>query len=444
MTEHWAEDLVAKQDAPSKPYLTDQYDAVDRNLWEKVMQVAKGERRYFTRVGPNGERTINAPNNGQGFRKWPSQKAVAWAIKQYKGFGGQWRGDKEAAEETLVRAIEAGQLDHSAHIEAMSLYQREALDLMHSGSLITTKEGSDQHYWMLDLHDRHLVSSIPSSSNHVWDLTAEGARVFVAGLEHDLVRKMDHLLNTVPYDGKEAVDTGKWFEANFRFKSPKTPKGQKDLKEWCDGLHWALVFGTHVYKDSPDAYRANVEKFWGLIKPRLGDLVRYFSDEGGTTVPAELKIGANTYLNRAGLDAKTLDRYAHRLNTLIESLGGWRAKALKGGVKIAFASPKEFHGTVGGKYKSNEDLLLVRTTPAVLKRGEGYGSFDYIIIHELGHRYSYKNSLPTDFDRVEWYTSRYSYKEGETFAELFAIGHYGLKGAWSQDTVDRFEKVMHG
>lgn len=80
--------------APSKPYLTDKYDPTDPVLWDKVLQVARGDLRYFTRVGPDGPRTINAPNHGRGFRHWPNPKAVAWAIKQYNGYGSGWKGDK--------------------------------------------------------------------------------------------------------------------------------------------------------------------------------------------------------------------------------------------------------------------------------------------------------------------------------------------------------------
>jgi len=437
MTEHWAEDLQATQNAPDKPALTDEYKAVDKNLWDIVMQVAKGERHDFTRGGPNGDRTINAPNEGQGFRKWPSQKAVAWAIKQYKGFGGQWKGDdeKNASEdnESFVQAVALRYASADvSHTEAMRHYQRSVLDFMRTGSLITTATGTDDHYWMLDLRDQALVNQVHAAEgSHVWDITAKGVRVFVAGLEQDLVHKMEHLINTEPYDGNEAKKIGEWFEANFRFKSPKTPKGQKELKTNCEHLHWALAYGSTMYAGRPDAYKSNVENHWTYVKLHIGDLVKYFSDEGGRVVPNELKIGANTYLNKAGLDEKTLEKYAHRLNTVIESLRGWRAKALKGGVKVMLVSPRDL--ATGGKYKTSEDTLMVRATPVILKRDAGtYASFDYIVVHELGHRYEHKNSVPQDFDKPEWWTSKYSSKEGESFAELFAIGAYNLSGPWDQ------------
>ncbi len=90
-----SKDLTAVQNAPAKPYLTDTYNATDQNLWEKVLMVARGDLRYMTRVGPKGPRTIHAPNHGLGYRHWPNMRAVAWAVKQYNGYGGRWKSKDE-------------------------------------------------------------------------------------------------------------------------------------------------------------------------------------------------------------------------------------------------------------------------------------------------------------------------------------------------------------
>jgi hypothetical protein len=93
--------------------------------------------------------------------------------------------------------------------------------------------------------------------------------------------------------------------------------------------------------------------------------------------------------------------------------------------------------------------LYVRATPQVFKRTRGtYGAFDYIIIHELGHRYERKRGLPVDFDQAEWWTTKYSQTEGmggsESFAELFALSNFGLTGYGRPGVFDRFEAVMAG
>ena len=53
-----------------------------------VLDVAEGSRLELRQ----GDRTIHAPNEGQGYRNMPANpKGIAWAIKQYNGFGGNWR-----------------------------------------------------------------------------------------------------------------------------------------------------------------------------------------------------------------------------------------------------------------------------------------------------------------------------------------------------------------
>lgn len=191
--------------------------------------------------------------------------------------------------------------------------------------------------------------------------------------------------------------------------------------------------------------RTEIESFWkDDIKPHLAKIVTLFTDEGGKVVPKELTLSGVTYVNEVGVDAASVEKYAKRLEVIFNSITGWRAKALRSGLKVILASPRQFRGTVGGKYKRNEDALYIRTTPNVLKRGEGYGSFEYIIVHELGHRFERYNRIAIDFDKVEWWTTKYSRNEGEAFAELFALGHFGTRGTWDPAVVDRFEQAMTG
>jgi hypothetical protein len=543
MLELWAEDITAERNAPSKPYLTDEWEPTDPRLWIRVLNVAKGRKRQMTRVGPDGSRTIHAPHNGRGFRHWPNPKAIAWAVKQYNGYGGRWKGKGEeavtASDEstsvydhlvTLKNRVDAqthtlddvvegritvgvegdsgkdivrakqlglftcnvagvdifsrceedarplihylerggtyGSLEFSKllgyNAEELENYQRylllsaeapqpfglnafqaSALGHLRLGAVLTTSDESNEAVWMTDLERRGLAQLVNASlerNEAYWDITQAGVRVVVARLQEDLKKKMEDLLEGKTYDVNEAKAIADWLKDTFRFKSPKTPKGQKVLKERMDALWWSLAHGGLVHQSA-------VEHTWNKdIKPHLAELVRYFSDEGGTVIPSEVTIGGNTYFNKAGLNEETLQKYAKRIGALFDTITGWRAKALKGGVKVAFASPRDFRGTAGGKYRSTEDTLYVRTTPAVLKRSDGYASLDYILVHELGHRYERFNPLPEDFDKPHWWTSKYSRTEGmggsESFAELFAIGHYQMKGPWDYAIVERFEGVM--
>jgi hypothetical protein len=264
------------------------------------------------------------------------------------------------------------------------------------------------------------------------------SRAIQASLKDDLTRRMDQLFSN--FNEEEATQLAAWFHETFRFDSPKTPKGQKPLKELASKFHWFLRdSGAKSYGPGNPASVNEAKNLWQDLKPKVDDLVQYFSNEGTSEVLKELRVGSNTYLNKADLPTETLKKYAKSMEKVFDELRGWRKKALAGGVTVAFASPRDFSGTVSGKYKTSEDILMVRATPAIVKRTGGtYASFDYIMVHELGHRYEHKNQVKQDFDRAEWVTSKYSTKEGEAFAELFALSNFDLKGPWDQAVVEKF------
>lgn len=267
------------------------------------------------------------------------------------------------------------------------------------------------------------------------------ARRFIASLADQLERGMKDLLDG-PLDARKGQGLAQWLEDNFAFLGSKTPKGGKDLKEDLNRLHWWLKAGISQHQD-PEKVRPTIEGAWEKVRTRLTEAVNLFTEEGGKVVPKEVKVGANTYLNLSGFSEAQIKGYIKALEQVFDELKGWRKKALAGGLKIALAGPKEFRGTSSGKYKSNEDVLYVKATPAVLKRTRGtYAAFDYIIIHELGHRYDFKMRPKEDFDKSHWWTSKYSRTEGESFAELFAISNFGLTGSWDQAVIERFEEYM--
>lgn len=56
-------------------------------LWDKMIQMAKGELGSVS----EGGKTVNAPNDGKGFNKYPSAYANGWALAKYKELGGGWK-----------------------------------------------------------------------------------------------------------------------------------------------------------------------------------------------------------------------------------------------------------------------------------------------------------------------------------------------------------------
>jgi hypothetical protein len=272
------------------------------------------------------------------------------------------------------------------------------------------------------------------------------ARLFVAGLADELETKVEDLVKNHPEDRQEALEFLGWLKKNF--KTQVAVRGHKELVGELDRLVGIL---TEYYGQgsNPSFGSVMVQQIWERgIKPRLEELTQYFTDEGGSKLVSEYKLGSNTYLNQVGMAKDSLVKYATRLDSLFGTLTGWRKKALSGGLTVALAPPKNFRGTSSGKYKTLEDILYVRAVPKVLQRSGGsYGSIDYILIHELGHRYEHLHPLKTNFDVPEWWTSKYSMTESmsgssESFAELFAIGHFGITGPWDQSKVERFEKLM--
>lgn len=265
------------------------------------------------------------------------------------------------------------------------------------------------------------------------------ARVMLAGLAQDAKRRFDDLLRDQPLDDRKAVALAGWLAENFHFQVSRTPKGAKAFKDALDALHWYLKNGKPV-----ESYRASIEGKWADLAGKIDEAVRLLTDEGGKRVPKELKVGQNTYENEVGFDEAKLAEYAENLEKVFRELKGWRKKALTGGLRVVLASPKSFGGTAGGKYKSADDVLLVRATPAVLKRTRGtYGAFDYIIVHELGHRFDHKFRPKADWDKSEWQTTQYSSKSGEeAFAELFALTNFGLPVSGKEDVLARFEEFM--
>lgn len=277
------------------------------------------------------------------------------------------------------------------------------------------------------------------------------ARLFIAGLAEELEKRIGALLEG-SYDRSKGEDLADWVKE--KFKVGVRVRGHTDLANDLEKLVETLNFfkvnhGAIFSPDTDKFIQTSVANLWKQrLRPEIGDLIQYFTDEGGSKLVKEYKIGSNTYLNKVGMAADSLEKYSRRLDSLFESISGWRKKALAGGLTVALAPPKYFRGTSSGKYRQSEETLYVRAIPKVLQRSGGsYGSVDYILIHELGHRYQHLHRLPVDFDKPEWWTSKYSMTESmsgasESFAELFAIGNFNLTGPWDQSKVKRFEELM--
>lgn len=268
--------------------------------------------------------------------------------------------------------------------------------------------------------------------------------LFSSGLASELRSRFNDYLSG-PLDSKGSSDLAKWFTGNFVFNVSSTPRGGKELKEIAKKILWILDNTTKWGAVQGENYRTVLEQDWKILSSNLDKFVALFSSEGGRDVPVSKTVSNRTYLNFIGMTSDRFDEYVDALEAVFAEVKGWRQRAFNGGLKVALAGPDHFRGTAGGVYKSAEDTMYVRATPKVLKRTRGtYGAFDYIIIHELGHRYEYKHRpLAMDFDKFEWVTTPYSRKDGEAFAELFALSNFNMTGTWGEKLA-QFDAVMSG
>lgn len=226
----------------------------------------------------------------------------------------------------------------------------------------------------------------------------------------------------------------KWFSDTFRVGVPSTPKGGKAVKEKAIMFLWVAKNAV-----SQGWTIAQVQKSWQDFQPFVPALIALFSDEGSVQQTKEIQTSLATYKNLKGLSSATFEKYVKSLDLTFAALKGWRRKALEGNLTVALAGPEHFRGTAAGKYNAPSDTLFVRATPAILQRsGTSYASPEYIIVHELGHRYERFHG-----DIQAPYTTPYSYHDEEAFAELFALGHFNIRSHGKHefgDTVDQFEK----
>lgn len=258
-------------------------------------------------------------------------------------------------------------------------------------------------------------------------------------LGQQLTDRMDALF--ADFSAPHAHEVSRWMRSNMMIFG-RAPARAKNIQGQMEKLAELL---SEVPKWGAAQNQPFYKGVWQNIVPFLGEVEALALKEA---VVKEVQVDGNTFINEAGLSPDNFDKYVKAMSSLFAQVQGWRRGAFTGGATVVFAGPKAFRGTAGGVYRWKQDQLFVRATPAVLKRSSGtYGALDYIIIHELGHRFERKHRLPEDFDKVEWTTTKYSQKEGEPFAELFALGHFGMEtvhGDTFGDRLARFEAVMGG
>lgn len=246
-----------------------------------------------------------------------------------------------------------------------------------------------------------------------------------------------------------------------------------DIAAFRDWLGASYNLSGRLGKDAPKSAKATQQqllRLWGLLDgktvpyqslisggfittmlsdllPRAAEIdqhLRRRSDTGISVVQDGV-----TYENKVGAGEQRFLGMVREVGQVLRELDGWRQRALSGGLRVILAGPGDFGGTASGKYSLEMDALLVRATPngRISRGGDRYGGLAYVITHELGHRYEAKFHTP-NFETNAWRTSKYSEKEGEAFAELFALSNFGItsdgRKTWSPELLDAFREIMGG
>ncbi len=179
---------IAVPSAPAYWHLTDDHVPTNPTLWQVVLDVARGKRREYTQ----GDRTIHSPNRCKGFKHWPNPRGIAWAIKQYNGFGGNWKGLEEVKMAKDVDSLSrylygvpvktsptskggtaqtferlARKLDACvSECPKLTDYQTRTLELLKTGAVVTTSDNSPEHEALVVMAQRGLAASVGCNVQH--------------------------------------------------------------------------------------------------------------------------------------------------------------------------------------------------------------------------------------------------------------------------------------
>ena len=155
-----------------------------------------------------------------------------------------------------------------------------------------------------------------------------------------------------------------------------------------------------------------------------------------------IKTSHATFINSSIMADKVFKERVNELESFLKTLKSPHNKTLGNNLVVRFVRKEESKSSA--KYKRDKDEIYLRPDRKITD-GDGYGSFVYVLLHELGHRYEESHNTK-EFESVEWITTPYSMKDtlsgNEHFAELFALSHWPEKYPKYQDQIKKFlEKV---
>lgn len=229
---------------------------------------------------------------------------------------------------------------------------------------------------------------------------------------------------------------------SLNLKTGKAPSGMKkqyeDLKFLVKQIEMLSTFGKNPGIISN--IRVTLEH---LTDKDIEILTKKLSKDARTS---ELKLKNATFTNNSVMSDANFIKNAKAIDSFLSSLKGFHKDALKGELKIVFVKKEDTKAKA--TYKSDKDALYLRAD--AIKPGSSYGQFNYVVVHELGHRYLKFNKVKFDYQSSKWITTPYSKTEGwadeEKFAELFALSHFNYSGQpfdSYKEKIDEFVSLLN-
>jgi hypothetical protein len=233
------------------------------------------------------------------------------------------------------------------------------------------------------------------------------------------------------------IDAFIQFASHFP-KSGKAPKGMKKEKENVEFMHRM----ADLYKES------------GLVSFNLPGFLSHYQDKESMDLLIDsftlkdkmhkLKMGRVTFVNESSMGNKRFESTSKDIFSTLKSLKGFHRKIIDTPIEIHFKKSGDLRAKA--QYKGEKDQLWIKDS-AKIDPEERYGYLQYIIIHELGHRFEGKHGHPDGFNEYSSYTTKYSRVDNmsgnEAFAELFALSHWDNKYPEYADKINKFKKDMN-
>jgi len=235
-------------------------------------------------------------------------------------------------------------------------------------------------------------------------------------------------------DIKEVTD---WINS-LNLKTGKAPSGMKKqyqaVKDIARQVELIKEFG------GSGGIRWNIQGLISILTDKdIEILTKKLSKDARTS---ELKLRNATFTNNSVMSDANFIKNAKAIDSFLSSLKGFHKDALKGELKIVFVKKEDTKAKA--TYKSDKDALFLRAD--AIKPGNSYAQFNYVVVHELGHRYLKFNRVKFDYQSPHWITTPYSRQEGwadeEKFAELFALSHFNYSGKPFDDYKQKIEEFV--